>query len=206
MGTGKRQGSSLFIAWGWLWFSWGIDALGPSGVQTLPTWGPTRPFPSGAVRPAAVGPWRQSSGQTSEARLPSLVLVWHIKDALVLAPAGILVLHPEAACSLLPQSAVPCLLQQAQRWTNLCTRRYPAGAQEACLPFSWALDSTWSHWMSWAGAGSVLPSMGWCGEVKAAAFPWSSKSSVGDSPPLQRIECMQSLLRNTNVLSPLQAS
>ena len=111
LGQGVEKGAVSLYCLGWLWSSWAVNTLGPSGVQRPPAWGPTRPFPPGAVRSPAVRPLRQGSGQMSQARVDFLG-AGHVGDPPILAPAGILALHSEAGCPLLPQSVLPSLLLQ----------------------------------------------------------------------------------------------
>lgn len=39
LGQGVEKGAVSLYCLGWLWSSWAVSALGPSGVQIPPAWG-----------------------------------------------------------------------------------------------------------------------------------------------------------------------
>lgn len=123
-GTGSRKGGSVSLLPGLALVLLGCQCPWSFRCPNTTCLGPTRPFPPGAVRSLAVRPLRQGSGQMSQARVAFLG-AGHIGDPPILAPAGILVLHSEAGCPLLPQSVLPSLRVQWHK--GLCIRVYPAG-------------------------------------------------------------------------------
>lgn len=128
-GVEKRAESPYCLRW--LWPSWAVNGLGPSGCPYTACLGATKPFPPGAVKSSAIRPLRQSSGQMSPARLPSWVLIWHIEDPPIPVPAGILVLHSRAGCLLLSPDAV------AQKWISKALHKeLPSRGTRVCSPFS----------------------------------------------------------------------
>lgn len=156
-------------------------------MQTWPARGPIGPFPPGAVR--SLGSLRQGPSQMAQARLPSLVPIWHP----LLCPPW----QGDAGCPPATLIYPPLFCSRAQRQITNASAWEVRNWGTGLLPFSWA----WRP-LTWPGRGRSPP--------KGSAERQEPRFFSGAMPSYMVILCFscslestKSLFRNPNVLTPL---